>query len=284
MSHVLKSENSVFVTGGSIIKAKDTITVSKQPINIGLPYPQFIEFNTLTKRYYIANFNTIKVYDDSFNLITSITEIVGIASLQLDTVNNRLVVTDRNTPTFWSINLISHAVTSIFSPTGITEAVKVGYYDTSTSQFYIGTNKIYVYSNTGILVGMITDSRMQTSTIVNLIINPYSASLLISIPGKILIADTLSMLVQANGITGIGVDSPSFIRFDPINQNSYWLCNAASTYIAEMSVATNTAIRILTLGESTPYSIWVEKRLGLYSILIADAGYNQFYKLTEKLV
>jgi hypothetical protein len=284
MSHVLKSENSVFVTGGSIIKVKDTITVSKQPINIGLQNPQFIEFDILTKRYYIANGNIIKVYDDSFNLITTITEITGIVSMQLDTANNRLVVTDRNTPGFWTVNLSTNTVASLFSPSGITEAVKVGYYDASTSQFYIGTNKIYIYSNTGTLTGMITDSRMQASTIVNLIINPYSASLLISIPGKILIADTSSMLVQANSITGIGVDSPSFIRFDSINQNSYWLCNAASTYITEMNVATNSAVRILALGESTPYSIWIEKRLGLYSILIADAGYNQFYKLTEKLV
>lgn len=284
MSHILKSGSSLFTTSGSIIRIKDTINVLREPLNINLNYPQFIEYDNATHRYYIANSNTIKVYNEAFNLLATINGIAGIVSLQLDAINNRLIATDRSTSTFYAIDTTTYSITNIFSASGLTESVRTGYYDSQTNRFFIGTNKIYIYSNTGILLGMITDSRIQASNVINLFVNPYTNFLLISIPGKILLADTTSMLVQANAITGSGVTTPAFIRLDPINPNSYWLCNTAETYLTEMSVATNTAIRIVRLGESTPYSIWVNNQIGLYSILVADTGYNQFYKLSEKLV
>ncbi|MEB0248521.1 hypothetical protein QN344_00180, partial [Mucilaginibacter sp. 5B2] len=72
MSHVFKSGSSVFTTGGSVIKVKDSITLSKQPINIGFNYPQFIEVDTTTGRYYIASTNVIKIFDVDFHLLDTV--------------------------------------------------------------------------------------------------------------------------------------------------------------------------------------------------------------------
>ncbi|AYL96424.1 hypothetical protein [Mucilaginibacter celer] len=284
MSHVLKSGLSVFTTDNSIIKVKDTITLVKQPISIGLNNAIAIEFNLSSQRYYIASFSSIKVYDSDFTLIDTINSISGIVSMQLDILNNRLIVTERNTPSFQSINLSTHAITTIFSITGVTEIVRFGYFDSTSNRFYVGTNQVYTFSTTGSLIGIISDSRLQNSNVTNIIKNPYTGLLMISINNKILVADPASLLVQSISINGTGVETPTFIRFDPINSNSYWLCNTAYSYITEMSVATNTAKRIIALGNSTPFGIWVENTLGIYSLIIADAAWNQFYRLKERLV
>jgi hypothetical protein len=284
MSHTFKSGSSVFISGSSIITVNDSITNSKQPINIGLNNTQAIEFDTAAQRYYVANSGTVKVYDSNFVLIDTITSISGIVSMQLDSVNNRLIVTEKNSPSFKAINLNNLSITTIFTITNVTEQVRVGYFDQGTNKFYIGTNQVYVFSNTGSLIGMITDSRLQSSTITNIIKNPHTGLLMISIINMILLADPILLSVQSNSITGPGVGAPGFIRFDPVNPNSYWLCNPANTTVSEMSIGTNAAKRIINLGNSTPYCVWVENSIGLYSLIITDAGWNQFYRLKERLV
>lgn len=284
MSHIFKSGASVFTTGGSIIKVKDTITFNKQPINIGFNNTAGIEFNVSTQRYYITNLSSIKVYNIDFILIDTISSISSIVSMQLDASNNRLIVTERGTLSFKAIDLTTHAVSTIFSFTGVNELIRYGYFDAVTNRFYVGTNQVYVFSNIGVLVGIITDSRLQASNVTNIIRNPYTGLLMISITNKILLADPSSLLIQAIDISGTGVETPAFIRFDPINTNSFWLCNAAYGYISEMAVATNTAKRIITLSNSIPLCIWVENSLGIYSFIITDSPWNQFYRLKELLV
>ncbi len=127
-------------------------------------------------------------------------------------------------------------------------------------------------------------SDIRVTNIVGTFVNYATGYLMICSGSAIFLGDRTSLLIQAGSITGSGVSNPNFITFDRVNLNSYWLCNAAIGTICEMTIGTNALVRTISISDSITYAVWVEAKLGLYSVFVPDAGYNQFYNLRERLV